>query len=116
VQSPAVQTLVQPTTTTLSVAPVAQVIPQQQYYQFIDNQKTVQYTEEPLQTVYHSPQATVATYEAHTPVQQGVVYSAPLTSATTTIINSQPQALGSNGYSTYTIRTSKGTSTSDVLY
>jgi hypothetical protein len=106
VQSPAVQTFVQPS------------LPQQQYYHIVENAKpeALHITQEPLQTVYHAPQAAVASYQANTPIQTGVVYSAPLTSATTTVINPQPHALGSNGYSTYTIRTSKGTSTSDVLY
>jgi hypothetical protein len=112
---PAVQTLVHQVPR-VTVAPIA--IPQQQYYQLVDNPKqhTVQITSDPSNTVYHEPQTNVVTYQANTPIQTGVVYSAPLQSATTTILNPQQKPLGANGYSTYTIRTSKGHTTSDVLY
>lgn len=113
---PAVQTLVHQAPR-VTVAP--QVIPQQQqYYQLVENPKqhTVQITTDPANTVYHEPQTNVVTYQANAPIQTGVVYSAPLQSATTTIISPQQRPLGANGYSTYTIRTSKGHTTSDVLY
>jgi hypothetical protein len=109
-----------PAVTTVPAAPLPL---QPQYIMILEPQPQHQdiavEAEAPQQPLIIQQPHQAVQYQASLPLQNGVVYSAPLTSATTTTVSApQPNQhqLGANGFSTYTIRTSKGSSTSDVLY